>query len=1181
MPGENIVVAVRVRPFNGREKKLKSKLCIEMDGKQTIIKHPEGKEEQKRFTFDYSYWSHTTDHPNFANNQTLFKDLGGIVLQNAWEGFNCCLLAYGQTGAGKSYSMVGYGEDKGIVPLSCEEMFKRMEADKNPDVQYIVEVSMLEIYNENVQDLLNPDSRSKSGLRVRDHPVMGPYAEGLTSHVVSTYEEISGLMELGTKNRTVQATKMNKTSSRAHTIFLIKFVTRTYDAETKKKSDKTSKINLVDLAGSERISKTGAKGSTLREGVNINKSLSALGNVINALSKTLGHKKKKKVHIPYRDSKLTWLLKQSLGGNSKTIMIAAISPALDNFDESMQTLRYANRAKMIKNRAKINEDENARVIKELKAEIARLKMMTQRAGSVPIQQGDSAKDRELAEMREKLLENERLIKEQNETYESKLKRLSTQKLLKRQRSMLKDMRQDICLINLNQDEQMDGVLVFILPQGYTKVCREDSQPPPGETDIVVGGLQIQREHAEILRSDDEVTVGPVGTARVYINGKPIMNPRKLAHNDRILFGAHNYYRYVVPKKRQPSDKRYGFAFARQEFASQMFQIEEQEEDYKERLEQREKERAEMEAKMRSVEEENKKLVASMHEKKKAMQEKLKKLEKDAEKQIAKKMAQIASQHSKDQAAKQRLKEELERKKHEFEEQKRKLQESIEKKTQQAREENKKLQQQVEQYQASLAKQSEQNEKDENNMRLLREKLIQMLPLVNEANAMCQELGKKLFFGIRIVADKGADKDAYTQSAEALVEIVELEDGKKSLWSHEQLMDRMADMQEAYQNHIRALEEKRIEVAGATDEAFQFDTPGPQLIGTSMVYLEPLLYLMPIHVFTPILSYKGEVCGKLRVSIIPDLKEESFEAVDNLGIEEQLVRIKGHPIKITIMVTKALNIPKELSKECFCEYQFYLEEKTTYTDPVAGATTSPVLKHSREIIIDPVSDNLIRYVRESALKIKIFGTRPRGDEAKDTKRLNMEAQLAIDEISDIKEMLAAEMKDPKQQKFPATQQLQELIAKHKAMGAEILELKGLLADDKRNEMLLKVVQEKKELDKKFSAIHHENEVLKTEKNSQASKLSAFKKQLEDADEAQMQYNKDKMRLKEIERKFKSKEDEIAKLQDEHVSQLTKLRKKNTAKTVEDLESKLKTKDEEILRLRAELAAGKKSGAFCCA
>ncbi|XP_063042635.1 kinesin-like protein KIF1C isoform X2 [Engraulis encrasicolus] len=229
----------------------------------------------------------------------------------------------------------------------------------------------MEIYCERVRDLLNP--KSKGPLRVREHPIMGPYVEDLSKLAVTSYSDIHDLMNCGNKARTVAATNMNETSSRSHAVFTIVFTQRRRDQMTSLDTEKVSKVSLVDLAGSERADSSGAKGTRLKEGANINKSLTTLGKVISALAEMQGTKKRKASHIPYRDSVLTWLLKENLGGNSRTAMIAALSPADINYEETLSTLRYADRAKQIRCNAIINEDPNARLIRELKEEVTRLR----------------------------------------------------------------------------------------------------------------------------------------------------------------------------------------------------------------------------------------------------------------------------------------------------------------------------------------------------------------------------------------------------------------------------------------------------------------------------------------------------------------------------------------------------------------------------------------------------------------------------------------------------------------------------------------------------------------------------------------------------------------------------------------------------------------------------------------
>ncbi|XP_008317008.1 kinesin-like protein KIF1B isoform X4 [Cynoglossus semilaevis] len=388
MSGASVKVAVRVRPFNSREMSKDSKCIIQMQGNTTTILNPKApKEPAKTFSFDYSYWSHTTpEDSSFASQNRVYNDIGKEMLEHAFEGYNVCIFAYGQTGAGKSYTMMGKQEEgqEGIIPMLCEDLFEKInEGSNKEELSYSVEVSYMEIYCERVRDLLNP--KNKGNLRVREHPLLGPYVEDLSKLAVTSYTDIADLMDAGNKARTVAATNMNETSSRSHAVFTIVFTQKKHDSETDLSTEKVSKISLVDLAGSERADSTGATGTRLKEGANINKSLTTLGKVISALAEvdncTSKSKKKKKTDfIPYRDSVLTWLLRENLGGNSRTAMVAALSPADINYDETLSTLRYADRAKNIKCNAVINEDPNNKLVRDLKDEVARLKELLHAQG---------------------------------------------------------------------------------------------------------------------------------------------------------------------------------------------------------------------------------------------------------------------------------------------------------------------------------------------------------------------------------------------------------------------------------------------------------------------------------------------------------------------------------------------------------------------------------------------------------------------------------------------------------------------------------------------------------------------------------------------------------------------------------------------------------------------------------
>ena len=592
---DNVKVAVRVRPFNAREKERSATCIIQMNGKTTTITSPETG-EAKSFTFDFSYWSHEPA-PNFATQQVVFDDLGIGVLENAWQGYNVSLFAYGQTGSGKSYSMVGYGEDKGIIPCACAELFRRIESNTQADVTYHVQASMMEIYNEKVRDLFNPSNKANEGggLKVRDNPKTGPYVDGLAMLPVKDFSQIEHLMDEGTKARTVASTQMNATSSRAHTLFTLIMTQTKVDKQAGKAMDKVSKISLVDLAGSERASGTGATGDRLKEGAAINKSLSALGNVISALAEQSGGKKG--AFIPYRDSVLTWLLKESLGGNAKTIMIAALSPADINYEETLSTLRYADRAKQIKNAAVVNEDPNQKMIRELKEEVERLRKLAQ-GQALPVDveslRGEARREaeaeaaRKFAEYEEELAESKKLLAELGKSWEER-ERDAADIEEERKKSMIElglalsdsDMAQPQ-LININQDPTRSGAIIYALKPGMTTVGRPDAPQPQN---IKLLGLNMSREHCVIRNDAGMVSIASAG-GRTWINGELLQDLLAmqdgggggaengggggavvLQHQDRVRFGNNHLFRFYDPARAQPDDAVIDWEYAQLELAT--------------------------------------------------------------------------------------------------------------------------------------------------------------------------------------------------------------------------------------------------------------------------------------------------------------------------------------------------------------------------------------------------------------------------------------------------------------------------------------------------------------------------------------------------------------------------------------------------------------------------------------
>uniref|UniRef100_A0A803SR77 Kinesin motor domain-containing protein n=1 Tax=Anolis carolinensis TaxID=28377 RepID=A0A803SR77_ANOCA len=484
----------------------------------------------------YCLWTHMKDIKEFSRGQDIvFKCLGENILQNAFEGYNACIFAYGQTGSGKSYTMMGTADQPGLIPRLCSTLFERAQKEESEEQSFKVEVSYMEIYNEKVRDLLDPKG-SRQSLKVREHSVYGPYVDGLSKLAVASYKDIESLMSEGNKSRTVAATNMNEESSRSHAVFKIILTHTLYDVKSGTSGEKVGKLSLVDLAGSERATKTGAAGDRLKEGSNINKSLTTLGLVISALADQAAGKNKNKF-VPYRDSVLTWLLKDSLGGNSKTAMVATVSPAADNYDETLSTLRYADRAKNIVNHAVVNEDPNARIIRELREEVEKLREQLTKAEAM-----------KSPELKDRLEESEKLIQEMTVTWEEKLRK--TEEIAQERQKQLESLGISLqssgikvgdnkCfLVNLNADPALNELLVYYL-KNHTLIGCDNSQ------DIQLCGLGILPEHCIIdITLDGQVMLTPQKNARTFVNGTAVASPTQLHHGDRILWGNNHFFSYT-------------------------------------------------------------------------------------------------------------------------------------------------------------------------------------------------------------------------------------------------------------------------------------------------------------------------------------------------------------------------------------------------------------------------------------------------------------------------------------------------------------------------------------------------------------------------------------------------------------------------------------------------------------
>ncbi|XP_074107649.1 kinesin family member unc-104 isoform X2 [Cotesia typhae] len=904
----SVKVAVRVRPFNNREILREAQCIIEMAGNTTSIINPKAppntKEAIKSFNYDYSYHSMDPNDDNYSSQIMVYKDIGEEMLLHAFEGYNVCIFAYGQTGAGKSYTMMGKQEDgqEGIIPQICKDLFRKIGKNSSDTLKHSVEVSYMEIYCERVRDLLNP--KNKGNLRVREHPLLGPYVEDLSKLAVMSYEDIHDLIDEGNKARTVAATNMNETSSRSHAVFTIFFTQQKYDPTTGLATEKVSKISLVDLAGSERADSTGAKGTRLKEGANINKSLTTLGKVISALAEIATKKKKKAEFIPYRDSVLTWLLRENLGGNSKTAMIAAVSPADINYDETLSTLRYADRAKQIVCKAVVNEDANAKLIRELKEEIQKLRELLKQEG-IDFQEGPDGKisyekkesrdegaiikpskrEEDLKEVRQRLPSHqtaeeavdqlqasEKLIAELNETWEEKLKR--TESIRLQREAVFAEMgvavkedgvtvgvfspKKTPHLVNLNEDPLMSECLIYYIKDGYTRVGSAEANIPQ---DIQLCGPHILSEHCIFENHEGIIKLIPTAGALIYVNGREVSEPIILKTGSRVILGRNHVFRFNHPdqvrvrrEKNSPAETPGNGETVDWNFA-QIELLEKQGIDLK----------VEMEKRLLVLEEQFRK-------------------EKETADQL-------------------------------FEEERKKFEARIDA-----------LQKQVEEQSMTMSMYSSYTPEDFNNIEedifvnplfdaesnwserefqlagwafrkwkyhqftSLRDDLWGNAIFLKEANAISVELKKKVQFQFTLLtdalysplppdllpADDEEDEERPFPRTIVAVEVQDTKNGATHYWTLDKLRQRLELMREMYHNEAElspTSPDYNIESITGGDP-FYDRFPWFRMVGRSFVYLSNLMYPVPLIHKVAIVNEKGDVKGYLRVAVQAVIEENS-------------------------------------------------------------------------------------------------------------------------------------------------------------------------------------------------------------------------------------------------------------------------------------------------------------------
>ncbi|XP_062429274.1 kinesin-like protein KIF13B isoform X3 [Rhea pennata] len=959
MGDSKVKVAVRVRPMNRRELDLHTKCVVDVDANKVIL-HPvntnlskgDARTQPKVFAYDHCFWSMDESvKEKFAGQDVVFKCLGENILQNAFEGYNACIFAYGQTGSGKSYTMMGTADQPGLIPRLCSGLFERAQKEENEEQSFKVEVSYMEIYNEKVRDLLDPKG-SRQSLKVREHSVYGPYVDGLSKLAVASYKDIESLMSEGNKSRTVAATNMNEESSRSHAVFKIILTHTLYDVHSGTSGEKVGKLSLVDLAGSERATKTGAAGDRLKEGSNINKSLTTLGLVISALADQAAGKNKNKF-VPYRDSVLTWLLKDSLGGNSKTAMVATVSPAADNYDETLSTLRYADRAKNIVNHAVVNEDPNARIIRELREEVVKLREQLTKAEAM-----------KSPELKERLEESEKLIQEMTVTWEEKLRK--TEEIAQERQKQLESLGISLqssgikvgdnkCfLVNLNADPALNELLVYYLKE-HTLIGSDNSQ------DIQLCGMGILPEHCIIdITPEGQVMLTPQKNTRTFVNGSAVMGPVQLHHGDRILWGNNHFFRLNLPKKKKKAEHEDEERDNSMKCSNSVEQLDIDGDNSSEVSSEINfsYEYAQMEVTMKALGSND------------PMQSILQSLEQqhEEEKRSALERQRLMYEHELEQ-----LRRRLSPEKQHFR--------SMDRFSFHSPSAQQRLRQWAEEREEMLT----------HSLRKLREQIVKANLYVREANFIGEELDKRTEYKVTLqipASSLNANSKRGAILSEPAIQVRRKGKGKQ-IWSLEKLENRLVDMRDLYQEWKDCEEDNPVMRAYfRRADPFYDEQENHSLIGVANVFLECLFYDVKLQYAVPIINQKGEVSGRLHVEVVRVSGE----------IEDRLVGGEDSPdcshendtqerkLVCMIKILQATGLPQHLSNFVFCKYTFWDQLEPVTVAPEVDPSLSPNSKEPRCMVVFDhcsefsanISEDFMEHLYDGALAIEVYGHKQSGD-----------------------------------------------------------------------------------------------------------------------------------------------------------------------------------------------------------
>ncbi|NXA66640.1 KI13B protein, partial [Mohoua ochrocephala] len=939
---------------------LHTKCVVDVDANKVIL-HPVNtnlskgdgsRTHPKVFAYDHCFWSMDESvKEKYAGQDVVFKCLGENILQNAFEGYNACIFAYGQTGSGKSYTMMGTVDQPGLIPRLCSGLFERAQKEENEEQSFKVEVSYMEIYNEKVRDLLDPKG-SRQSLKVREHSVYGPYVDGLSKLAVASYKDIESLMSEGNKSRTVAATNMNEESSRSHAVFKIILTHTLYDVQSGTSGEKVGKLSLVDLAGSERATKTGAAGDRLKEGSNINKSLTTLGLVISALADQAAGKNKNKF-VPYRDSVLTWLLKDSLGGNSKTAMVATVSPAADNYDETLSTLRYADRAKNIVNHAVVNEDPNARIIRELREEVEKLREQLTKAEAM-----------KSPELKERLEESEKLIQEMTVTWEEKLRK--TEEIAQERQKQLESLGISLqssgikvgdnkCfLVNLNADPALNELLVYYLKE-HTLIGSDNSQ------DIQLCGMGILPEHCIIdITPEGQVMLTPQKNTRTFVNGSAVVCPIQLHHGDRILWGNNHFFRLNLPKKKKKADHEDEERDNSMKCSNSVEQLDVDGDNSSEVSSEINfsYEYAQMEVTMKALGSND------------PMQSILQSLEQqhEEEKRSALERQRLMYEHELEQ-----LRRRLSPEKQHFR--------SMDRFSFHSPSAQQRLRQWAEEREEMLT----------HSLRKLREQIVKANLYVREANFIGEELDKRTEYKVTLqipASSLNANSKRGAILSEPAIQVRRKGKGKQ-IWSLEKLENRLVDMRDLYQEWKDCEEDNpMMRSYFRRADPFYDEQENHSLIGVANVFLECLFYDVKLQYAVPIINQKGEVSGRLHVEVVRvsgEIDDRLVGGEDSPDYSNEN-DIQERKLVCRIKILQATGLPQHLSNFVFCKYTFWDQVEPVIVAPEVDPSQSSISKeprcmvvfdHCNEVSVN-ISEDFMEHLYDGALAIEVYGHKQSGD-----------------------------------------------------------------------------------------------------------------------------------------------------------------------------------------------------------